>query len=367
MNAKEDPVRELIAQEAANWFVANREALEAAAQRATFAAWLRTSPVHVEEYLSVALIALDLRDACDDPNLSLDDLLTRARAADEPTITVIKPHGTGVQRRWLWLPRPWLSAASALAALAVLSLGFLFWKDRLSAPAPVSPGTEDLVYIRTRHGEQLNRWLPDRSVLHLNTDTDVMVLYKPKERVVFVEAGQVEIEVAHDPARKFLVLARSVEITAVGTKFDVYVQRDSTVITVLEGRVAVSDTSKRVAGIGSESNQTPQSKPVAVSAGQQIRVTEGVWPPTSSAVDAQRATAWLRRQIVFEHEPLAVVATEFNRYTKTPVEIETPALRSLEVSGVFTADDTESFVAFLRSLDGVQVEVTDTRIQVSRK
>ena len=83
------------------------------------------------------------------------------------------------------------------------------------------------------------------------------------------------------------------------------------------------------------------------------------------AVDAQRTTAWLHRQIVFDHEPLERVAAEFNRYTQKPIEIATPALRNLQISGVFATDDTEAFIAFLRSLKGVRVEVTATRIRVS--
>jgi hypothetical protein len=47
-----------------------------------------------------------------------------------------------------------------------------------------------------------------------------------------------------------------------------------------------------------------------------------------------------------------------------PIEIETPTLRTLRVSGVFAADDTDSFIVFLRSLEGVGVEVTSTRIRV---
>jgi transmembrane sensor len=58
--------------------------------------------------------------------------------------------------------------------------------------------------------------------------------------------------------------------------------------------------------------------------------------------------------------------TEFNRYGATPIEIDTPALRALVISGSFSADDTESFVAFLRSLDGVRVEVTANRIRVTQ-
>ena len=55
---------------------------------------------------------------------------------------------------------------------------------------------------------------------------------------------------------------------------------------------------------------------------------------------------------------------EFNRYSQEPIVIESPELRTLAVSGVFNVDDTESFVAFLRSLKGVGVEVTPIRIRV---
>jgi transmembrane sensor len=68
---------------------------------------------------------------------------------------------------------------------------------------------------------------------------------------------------------------------------------------------------------------------------------------------------------VFNNEPLEQVAAEYNRYTAKPIEIATPALRKLKISGVFATDDTDAFIAFLRSLKGVRVEVTATRILVS--
>ena len=57
---------DLIAQQAADWFVANRAGLSAR-EREDFAAWLKASPLHVEEYLGFAVIARDLRDVCRDP------------------------------------------------------------------------------------------------------------------------------------------------------------------------------------------------------------------------------------------------------------------------------------------------------------
>jgi transmembrane sensor len=147
-------------------------------------------------------------------------------------------------------------------------------------------------------------------------------------------------------------------------------EHDSTVITVVEGHVTVglSPILERlgpaVETLGANSAQ--RSSTIPLGAGQQIRVSEAEWPAAPIAVDAQRATAWLRRQIVFDHEPLESVAAEYNRYTSKPIEIATPALRGLQISGVFATDDTEAFIAFLRSLKAVRVEVTESRIRVSR-
>ena len=96
-------------------------------------------------------------------------------------------------------------------------------------------------------------------------------------------------------------------------------------------------------------------------------MTAGAWPPAVQATDARSETAWLHRQIAFDHEPLGRVAAEFNRYATKPVEIVTPELRELKVSGVFSTDDPDEFLAFLKSLDRVRVDITPTQIRVFRK
>ena len=102
-------------------------------------------------------------------------------------------------------------------------------------------------------------------------------------------------------------------------------------------------------------------------AGEQLRVARGEWPGTRRSVDRQRATAWLRREISFAHEPLGELALEFSRYAPAPIVIEGSALRALPVSGTFAADDTAAFIAFLRSLNGVQVDVGSARTRVWHK
>ena len=353
MMSNDEKIRAAIAEQAGQWFVANDEGQLDAQDSEALAAWLKTSPVHIEEFLAVSTMVRDLKEARTDSEYSLEAILTRARAADDTPVQPLWPRVIETVRGRT--SGRWLPAAVAMAACAVLSLGvFLRWNVR-PIQHPSAPNGITAVHLETRHGEQLTRRLADNSVLHLNTDSAVTIRYGKTERLVMLTSGQADFEVAHEPDRAFRVFAGSAEVVDLGTKFDVRLEHDSTVVTVVEGRVAVGP---------SNSSQNHPPRFVELSADQQIRVTEGGGPATPVAVDAQRTTAWLHRQIAFDHEPLERVAAEYNRYTSKPIEIATPALRNLQISGVFATDDPEAFIAFLRSLKGVRVEVTETRIRV---
>jgi transmembrane sensor len=95
------------------------------------------------------------------------------------------------------------------------------------------------LHFETRHGKQLSRRLEDNSVLHLNTDSAITIRFSKTERLIMLTSGQAEFEVAHDPARAFRVLTGSAEVIAIGTQFNVRLLENSTVVTVIEGRVAV--------------------------------------------------------------------------------------------------------------------------------
>jgi transmembrane sensor len=363
MRSNDEQVRAAIAEQASEWLVTNAEGPLEARDSAALAAWLRASPLHVEEFLAVSVIARDLREARSDPEYSLETVLARAREDDTP----VQPLWPGVNAPVRGISsRRWLTAAVAMAAVVVLSVGlFSLWNARPIARVS-APGSTTALHFETRHGEQLSRRLTDNSVLHLNTDSAVTIRYSKTQRLVVLTSGEADFEVAHEPVRAFRVFAGSAEVVALGTKFDVRLEHDSTVVTVVEGQVAVGP-SPMLERLGPHSGQNHPPRLVQLGADQQIRVAEGEWPATPATVDAQRTTAWLHRQIVFDQEPLERVADEFNRYAPKPFDIATPALRNLQISGVFATDDTEAFIAFLRSLTGVRVEVTATRIRVSQE
>jgi transmembrane sensor len=362
MRMKDEQVRDALAAQAAEWFVINRRA-PGSAEREEFLNWLKSSPTNVEEYLGVAQVAQDLMASA--PAASeIDALVERARREGDQVVRALPAQVTRTQE---FQGRGWNILAVATAIVATVSASLLMWHRNSTVPAPL---TAAQLHLQTRNGMQITQRLRDSSVLHLNTDSDVLVRYDAKGRWVTINRGQVTFEVAHDPQHPFHVLAGVAEVTARGTVFDVRLNDDSTVVTVVEGRVVVEPTAGdqdrptfNKEGGQSATGSRPRT-PVEVGADQQLRVSATDWQEAPSAVDAHHATAWLRHQIAFENEPLADVAAEFNRYNTARIEIETAQLRELRISGVFAENDPEAFVAFLRSLHGVRVEVTPTRIRV---
>jgi transmembrane sensor len=350
MNDNQHGVRDLIAEEAVRWFVDNREGPGSEQQRRAFMGWLRTSPTHVEEYLALTAVVRVLPDACKTSRYTRAGLVEDARREDEDAVHPASLHPRAAQpvRSKRWLP---FAIAAALALASVTLLTLRQWQP-IERPAANNP----VVRLQTGHGELQSHEFADHTVIHLNGDTVVVVRFDEHHRQVVLEAGEAVFEVVHDERRPFRVTAGSAQVLDVGTRFDVRLKPEATLVTVAEGTVDV--------GVNRQAAQAQQY--VQLIAGQQIRVSGSDWPVLPVAVDVERATSWLHRQIKFENETLAQVTGEFNRYTTTPFVIVTPALQDLKISGVFATDDTDAFIAFLRSLKDVHVEVTATRILVSQ-
>ena len=359
MNSNEEKSRSAIAEQASEWFVANAEGPLDAREAAALAAWFRESPAHIEEFLGVSAVARDLRLVCTDPQYSVEAILERARAEESDTVRPLWPritrHSRGVHLGG------WLAASVAVTACVVLSVGLFLKLNQRRVEPVLAPGTVATLELATRHGEQLTRRLTDNSILHLNTDSAVTIRYSRNERFVTLTTGEATFEVAHEAARAFHVHAGSADIVDLGTVFDVRLDDASTVVTVVQGRVKVG----RTTSIRTFASQPVEPQPIELIADQQLRISSDAGSAGPVAVDAKNTTAWLHRKVVFDNEPLEKVASEFNRYAVKPIQIATPALRRLRISGVFATDDPDAFIAFLRSLKGVRVEVLATQIRVS--
>jgi len=356
MTPTDEQIRTAIAQQAANWLVTNRSGSLRDEERRDFMRWLTTSPVHVHEYLRLAAIARDLTSALAEPQISIDSLAAQALAERTDNVSRLDPPrlARARSRRWLGVSASWLAAAGAALA-ATAAVAFLVLNAPRRNPSDLGSSYE------TAHGEQRAWRLPDGSQLRLDTDSALRIHFTPTERRAELLRGQAYFEVAHEAQRRFSVSVNGASIVSRGTQFDVYRQGEAALVTVVEGEVAVFGSGTR--SLAASSGATGAA--AELRANQQLRIESGILSKPVSA-DLDQALAWLRGKIAFERRPLGEVAMEFNRYAATPITILDAGVSKLPVSGIFDAHDTDSFIAFLRTLDGVSVERSSLGVYVRR-
>jgi transmembrane sensor len=350
----DNSVQSAIAQEALDWFVRNRGTLSAE-ERASFGNWLKLSPMHVEHYLRVAVVSQSLRAAVGAMEVDIDALIAQAGAGDHDGQ---RPIWSRKQLPY-WTSRLGVTTTAIAAGVALLVLGGIvaIWLARERTRNEVQ------VSFSTHQGEQRSWDLPDGSLVSLNPGSNVIVHYSNRERLVTIDSGRVFFRVHHEPNRRFRVVAGAGGLIAVGTEFEVLRGVDSTVVTVVQGKVAV------FAGDAAPATATatlpPQSVPV--SAGEQAVLDDRGQSarPKVTEVDVHRVVNSLRYQ--FDRQPLGVVVKEFSRYSDLPILIQSDRLHNLLISGVFDEFDTDSFLAFLSQLDDVRIERSAERILILDK
>jgi len=344
-SSKPHPV---IIAEASSWFVEFRAGDASSEARSDFIDWLRRSPEHIQAYLEVSGAWFELPTV--DPEHKIDIAALVARACEAPDIVALaqtRPRS----RQDAPAPNPprarsipvWRLSMGALA-IAMLAFTAIFLRNADSGRA-----------YSTDIGEQRTIQLADGSTIELNARSGVRVNLTDRERAVTLLDGQALFQVAKDKARPFIVRAGDAQVRAVGTEFDVYRKSDTTVVTVVEGRVETYDRSNSDGGSA-----------ILVSAGEQLTVSPhaaGKPTPTDTGV----ATAWVQRRLIFDETPLSDVAAEFNRYNRRPLSIEDPELQRLRISGVYSSTDPASLINFLRSQSSMQVIENKREVRVMRR
>ena len=105
---------------------------------------------------------------------------------------------------------------------------------------------------------------------------------------------------------------------------------------------------------------------LVLSAGQQA-VLNAQSSSGALEADVTAATAWTRRQFVFESTPLGDVVEEFNRHNRRRLVLNDIALADFRITGVFSSTNSDLLIRFLRARPEILVTETEREIQVSRR
>jgi transmembrane sensor len=385
-----------IYEEATDWIVMNRQRELDDSAKKHFDAWLRQSPQHLVAYLEMSSVWEDVASIDPHLNAGADELIARARADGN---VVHLESQSGVRNPNVFAGK---SARSKRRAPGKVGLHFGLAASVLLAIAGTWFLGQRNLYS-TGVGEQRSIVLSDGSTVELNSRTRLRVRFSDAERDIDLLSGQALFEVAKNPQRPFVVTTGGAHVRAVGTQFDVYRKSSGTVVTVVEGKVAVYDETRPVSGVPLEykgdpnlsssihnftansqvaeerrSSQSQGGESMAagktgsgamfIGAGEQAVVTFGPAGTISSKpANIGAATAWTHRSLVFDSSPLTEVAEEFNRYNSRPIVIVGTQLAEFHVSGVFSSVEPSLFLRFLRAQPELVVAETDKEVRVSKK
>src|SRR5579863_8136284 len=91
-NTSEQQIRSAITELAADWYIAHRSGPLPESERGAFLAWLKCSPVHIEEYLGVAALDRILPEVTQHPRIPLAALAAMAREDSSVGVVELLPN-----------------------------------------------------------------------------------------------------------------------------------------------------------------------------------------------------------------------------------------------------------------------------------
>jgi transmembrane sensor len=328
-------------EEAMYWYSrsTNERSMELSDRREFFA-WLRRSPENISEILRIARVgdkvrrAKLLRSAVVSRESNVIDLPAVASRVshDYQPATSNSPDAAN-QKTNNKRPLSWRLAAIAAAVTLTFMLAFVVESSRFDRSVTTGPG------------EWQNMALADGTVLHMGPRTTLKVEFADVRRIARLSQGEAVFEVAKDPLRPFTVSTNLIDVTAIGTRFGVSIDRGVTT-TVSEGTVKIT----------AHENDDNEKTVVMLNAGEELSVSDrGLDDRTYTKVDAERKLGWANGWLEFEGETIGQAAKEFNRRNVVQIEIEQPEIAARPLRGFyhFPVDASSAFARIIAEIHGL--------------
>lgn len=285
---------------------------------------------------------------CDDPRNhdAFDRVSAVWRALDTPTAAAALRRPTRSvpahprRRRQLRVA----ALAAGLAACGIVSLALL--RD---------PQAGQRLAFSTGRGENKSELLSDGSRIELGALSRVEVRYTPGHRDIVLERGEAYFKVAKDHARPFVVTAGAMQVTAVGTQFNVRRIDGDTVVTVNEGRVKVEPL------VAAGSRDRADRK---VDAGEQAHYVAAMERIAVAPVNPEMASSWRAGVLKFVDQPLDDVIADVNRYSHRQIVLDDATASKFVYTGTVYDAQIDEWIGGLSHVFPLRIVRQDADIVV---
>ena len=245
-------------------------------------------------------------------------------------------------------------AAAASIALLV-SIGGYLWYNSGGGDSSRRPTLDALqmAVVETSNQQKQKVMLPDSTVVWLNANSRLEYCENFNEnRIVRVE-GEAYFEVAHRAEKIFTVYALEMELTVLGTVFNVTAYKNDAEITttLVEGKIALQfNNNRRQRAILTEN--------------QQIVFNKDLRELNLEHVDTELYTSWRNGYYRFENATLEKMAKNFERMFGIEISFEDDSLKNILFTGtVLSEQNIETILELLQIIMDFQyVKVSDNKV-----
>ncbi|UJP04136.1 MAG: FecR domain-containing protein [Nitrosomonas sp.] len=313
-----DPQIDEIAEQAADWIVRLSEDLPAADRAALqiqFEQWQQLDPHHAATARSMLRVIEQTEQLRKTAHPASARVAMKASLTENRKDTRARKTGVAVMLAFLLMLPIWL----------VLQF---------------YPPTYLLSDARTATGEWHTQTLADHSTLTLNSASAVNFRFDATQRHLQLVRGEILIDVAADPERPFQVETRHGRIRALGTRFIVSLDEETTTLTMLESKAAITLENGHQPGRGTRG-------PLTLSAGERV-VFSDQWIGDIQTIDTHEiSNAWKFRHLLVENQSLPQVLDTLSRYRPGLIRYNRQELAHMNVSAVLPLDDIDQALYLL--------------------
>ena len=213
---------------------------------------------------------------------------------------------------------PMRKIAAWVGAAAAVLIMFLFARTlyRQNEPAQIAAADRQLVNVPSNRVRRIT--LPDGSTVSLNVGT---VFRYPKNftgktREVELVEGQAFFDIKHETEHPFIVKTKNLNVTVLGTSFDVssYKKTGNTRVSVVTGKVGIT--------MPDEADKTT----IMLLPNQQLILSNKTAQLLKQTVPGTDVIAWTKNNFVFEQETLGNVFKALEEEYDTKIKVENPKL-----------------------------------------
>ena len=251
-----------------------------------------------------------------------------------------------IKRYWMQI------AASLLFIIASTLTVFTFMQSQ-----EIQSLAEQNVVIRSGDYGKSIVALPDGTIVHLNAKSSLTYSQdfgREKRKVKL--SGEGFFEVKKDAKKKFIVGTGYMDVTVLGTKFNVYAYENKNLIemSLVEGSVNIT-------------TQQPPYRSINVKPNEKVVFNKSTGKLTHTHTNNKMETAWMKKELVFRSEPLKNVFNCLSRKYAVTFDVNDNSLLNDLYTGSFEDENIELIMRVLKIHYNFEYKNEDNTITIKTR